>query len=497
MASSMLWYDLETFGIDSRHDRIAQFACIRTNERLEEIDDPVTLYCKPAMDYLPSPIACEVHGITPQAATELGVLEYDFAFRILQEFSVPATTVVGYNSIHFDDEFIRNLLYRNLFDPYSREYANGNSRWDTINLMRAAHDLRPDGIVWPQDADGTPVFKLEVLAKANGVLHESAHDALSDIRATISLARLVQTRQPRLYSWYFSHRKRESLKPLIDLAARKMLLQTASEYTSAKGCTTFIAPVGMDPANRNQLVAIDLRFNPEELISLTVEEIRQRVFAKAEDRVLPRVPLSRIKLNHCPFLAPASILNKAAEVRLGLDKELCADRLEIIARNPGLARKLVSVFDEPIPPNDSDDPDASLYSGGFVQDLDRERCTKVHALIAEARKAGAGLEAVKESCYRMKFEDERIPRLMRRLFARNFPETLGPSERLKWRDFCTGRIQLPSREGATELSDYLRLVETRLVDPGLPAPRRAVIHALLDWKRHLETEVLSWTKEGD
>lgn len=496
MASSLLWYDLETFGIDSRHDRIAQFACIRTNESLEEIDEPIKLYCKPAMDYLPSPMACEVHGITPQTADELGVLEYDLAARILEEFSLPSTTVVGFNSIHFDDEFIRNLFFRNLFDPYAREYANGNSRWDIINLLRAAHDLRPEGVVWPMDAEGKPVFKLEVLAKANGLLHESAHDALSDIRATISLARLVKARQPKLYDWYFSHRKRESLKPLIDLAARKMLLHTASEYTSPSGCTTFIAPVGMDPANRNQLVAIDLRFDPEELISLSVEEIRARVFAKAEDRVLPRVPLSRIKLNHCPFLAPATILSKSAETRLGLDREQSGVRLETIARNPGLARKLVSVFDEPIPASDSDDPDTSLYSGGFLQDIDKERLKKAHALIAEARKAGAGLESAKESCYRMKFEDDRIARLMRRLFARNFPETLGHAERLKWRDFCAGRVQLPSREGATELSDYLRLVETRLLDPGLPAPRRAIIHALLEWKRHIETEVLSWTEKG-
>ena len=110
MAPSILWYDLETFGTDSRHDRIAQFACIRTDESLEETEEPVKLYCRPSMDYQPHPEACKVHGITPQTAWELGLSEYEFASRILLELSRPATTAAGYNSIQFDDEFIRNLL---------------------------------------------------------------------------------------------------------------------------------------------------------------------------------------------------------------------------------------------------------------------------------------------------------------------------------------------------------------------------------------------------
>jgi len=492
MASSILWYDLETFGIDSRHDRIAQFACIRTDETLEEIDEPIKLYCKPSLDYLPSPAACKVHGITPQTAYELGLNEYDFSLRLLDEFSRAGTTAAGFNSINFDDEFIRHLFYRNLFDPYAREYANGNSRWDIINLVRSAHDLRPEGIVWPKDGEGNPLFKLEVLAKANGLVHDSAHDALSDIRATISLAKLVKAKQGRLYDWYFAHRKRESLKPLVNLPARRMLLHTSAEYTSTRGCTTLVAPVGIDPSNRNQLIAIDLRFDPGELLSLSVDEIRQRVFAKAEERTQPRIPLSRIRLNHCPFLAPVSTLRQEAEDRLGLDKDLCAERLAFLNRNPGLTQKLIAVFDEPMPPPVSDDPDLCLYSGGFFPDSDKEKLGRFHTLVAAKRTSVDGMKEAKAAFQKMKFIDDRIPRLAGRLFARNFPETLSDSERLKWRDFCAGRIQLPAREGAAELADYSRLVETELADPDLSAPKRAIVHSLLEWKKYIEEEVLSW-----
>lgn len=516
MGASILWYDLETFGLDSRHDRIAQFAGIRTDEGLEEIDEPIKLYCRPPLDYLPSPAACKVHGITPQQAFELGLNEYDFALRLLAEFSRPGTTGAGFNSIHFDDEFIRHLFYRNLFDPYAREYEQGNSRWDIINLARAARDLRPEGIVWPKDGEGKPLFQLEALARANGLVHDSAHDALSDIRATIALAKLIRTKQRKLYAWYFSHRGRESLKPLIDLPARKMLLHTAAEYTSPRGCTTLVAPVGIDPANRNQLIAIDLRFDPAELAAISVEEIRRRVFAKAHEREEARVPLSRVLLNQCPFLAPPSTLDDQAAERLGLDKKLCTERLGFIRENPGLIQKLVAVFDETLPPSPEEDPDFRLYSGGFYPRADREKLAKLHALLAakrmkpeglpeEGRPGGQkgrrddhedsrlrGLKEAKAAFQAMKFADDRIPRLAGRLFARNFPETLSDSERLKWKDFCAGRIQLPARKGAAELADYRRLVETELADPSLSAPKRAIVHALLEWKDYLEKEVLSW-----
>ena len=490
MASTILWYDLETFGLDPRHDRIAQFACVRTNEDLEEVDEPLNLYCKPPFDYLPSPESCKVHGISPQTAYELGLGEYDFALRLLYEFSKPGTTAAGYNSIQFDEEFIRNLLYRNLFDPYEREYAHGNSRWDIVNLGRAAHDLRPDGIVWPMDGEGKPLFKLETLAKANGLQHDTAHDALSDIRASIAFARLIKGKQGKLYAWYYAHRKRESLKPLIDLPAGKMLLHTASEYTSPAGCTTIVAPVGMDAMNRSQLIAIDLRFDPTELVSLSVEEIQERVFAKPEARMAPRVPLSRIRLNHCPFLAPISTLTAEAGKRLGLDKELCRERLAFIKRNPGLAQKLVAVFDEALPPPPSDDPELCLYSGGFIPDRDKEKLAHLHEKIVEARGSAADLAGVKEFFRKAKFLDERIPRLLGRLFARNFPETLSPSERLSWRESCLKRIQLPAAEGSAELGDYNLLVERQMTDPDMPAPKRAIVHALLDWKAQLEGMLL-------
>ena len=189
MAASFLFYDLETFGRDPRRTRIAQFAAIRTDSDLNLVEEPLSFFIKPADDLLPSPAATLITGITPQHALREGVDEAEAFARIVEEMSRPETCTLGWNSLRFDDEFVRHGLFRNFHDPYEREWRGGNSRWDMLDVMRLAHALRPDGIVWPEREDGAASFKLEHLALANGVRQGEAHEALSDVYATIGMAR--------------------------------------------------------------------------------------------------------------------------------------------------------------------------------------------------------------------------------------------------------------------------------------------------------------------
>jgi len=487
MAPSILWYDLETFGLEPRYDRIAQFAALRTDENLEATGEKTLLYCKPTPDYLPSPLSCLVHGITPQYAAEAGLSDYEFAKALRSAMSVAGTTTAGFNSLQFDDEFVRNLLYRNLFDPYEREWRKGNSRWDLIDLMRAARDLRPEGIIWPEDEEGRPIFTLVALARANGIAHESAHDATHDVLATVDLARLVRARQPKLYDWYWAHRGRDSLRPLVDLVDRTPLVHSAAGYTSSKGCTTLVAPVAMDPENRNQLVAIDLRFDPATIIGLDVEELRRRVFTKKAEFDEERVPLSRIRLNRCPFLAPMSTMSDSAALRLGLDRSECLEHLEVIKKEPELLQKMVAVFERRDPPPESDDPELRLYAGSFFPEDDARAFELVHE-----RLAAEGAASAKPALYRMKYADERPAQMLRRLFARNFPETLTGGEKAKWRAFCAGRLQLPPLPGATDLATFGKVVSQRLENAETPARERGLLQELLAYKTGLEKEVLGY-----
>ena len=151
--TTLFWHDYETWGVEPRFDRPSQFAGIRTDLELNILDEPVMLYCKPARDYLPHPMSAIVTGMTPQQIDEQGLCEAEFFAAIHAQLSTPGTCGVGYNSIRFDDVVTRNLFYRNLRDPYAREYKNGNTRWDLIDLARMCYAIRPEGIEKEQIAE--------------------------------------------------------------------------------------------------------------------------------------------------------------------------------------------------------------------------------------------------------------------------------------------------------------------------------------------------------
>ena len=110
---TFLWHDYETFGLNPRRERPSQFASIRTDAELNEIGEPVMIYCQPANDYLPDPQSCLLTGITPQLCLERGLPEHAFAAQIEGLLAEPGTIGVGYNTIRFDDEVTRFMLWRN------------------------------------------------------------------------------------------------------------------------------------------------------------------------------------------------------------------------------------------------------------------------------------------------------------------------------------------------------------------------------------------------
>ncbi len=249
------WHDYETWGTDPSVDRPAQFAGVRTDEDLNIIGEPLRLFCRPAPDILPQPEACLITGIAPQKALNEGVPEAEFIARIYREFTEPGTCSVGYNSLRFDDEVTRYTLYRNFYDPYEREWANGNSRWDIIDMVRLCYALRPNGIEWPV-VDGKVSFRLELLTAANGIRHEAAHDAYSDVEATIALARLVKARQPALYDYVLQHKHKNKLAGLIDLLNRKPLLHISSRFSADTGCAALVMPLAMLPSIKGAVVGL-------------------------------------------------------------------------------------------------------------------------------------------------------------------------------------------------------------------------------------------------
>jgi len=437
---TFLWHDYETSGAYPLLDRPVQFAAVRTNAALEPIGDPLDWYCQPAVDVLPHPVASLITGITPQDARNKGLIEAEFAENIHLEMMEPNTCSAGYNNIRFDDEFSRNLFYRNFFDPYEREYKNRNSRWDLIDLARMCYALRPAGIEWPERGDGLPSFKLEHLSAANKIAHAGAHEALSDVNATIGLARLIRNTQPRLFDWALKMRDQHRVMQMLNPADPRPVLHTSSRIPPSRGCTSLVLPVCVYPERKKAVVVYDLMADPEPLLQATAEEISERVFTAEKDlpEGVERIPLKALHTNHVPMVAPAATLKDVDCKRIGLDPQRCFEHAEKLT--PALhtiRNKVMDVFKPyppaPCPAGTDQNPDHMLYSGGFFPASDRR-------LMDRIRTTGpAGLTESKWA-----FRDPRLTEMLFRYRARNFPDSLSPTEQQRWQAQRLQRLMQPT-----------------------------------------------------
>ncbi|MDU9390395.1 exodeoxyribonuclease I [Pseudomonas sp. zfem002] len=431
MSPSIFWHDYETTGINPRCDRPLQVAGVRTDLDLNEIEAPVNLFCQPSDDILPHPAACLITGISPGQLARDGLAEADFMTRVHAELSRPGTCGAGYNTLRFDDEVTRYSLYRNFFDPYAREWQGGNTRWDLIDTVRTAYALRPQGIQWPQ-VDGQVSLRLELLSAANGLEHGQAHEALSDVRATIALARLIRARQPRLYEWLFELRSKQ--KVLEQIRLLQPLVHISGRFSAARSYLGVVLPLAWHPENRNALIVCDLHQDIEPLLTENSEVLRERLYMRREDMLdgqLP-VPLKLLHINRCPVVAPLAVLRKEDQQRLGLDMSDLLRRGErLMTAREQWEHKLTSIYAEG-DFAESDDPEQQLY-GGFIGDRDRRLCEQVRA--ADPQELGSR---------RWMFDDPRLPELLFRYRARNFPASLDEEEQQQWRTFCQQRLIDPA-----------------------------------------------------
>lgn len=466
---SLYWHDYETFGADPQRDRPAQFAGVRTDLDLNPIADPDCFYCRPADDVLPAPEACLVTGITPQQALKEGVCEAEFAKRIQALFSQSNTCVAGYNSIRFDDEVSRNLFYRNFYDPYEREWRNGNSRWDIIDVVRMTYALRPEGIVWPKGDNGEVSFRLELLTQANGISHASAHDAVSDVYATIALAKLIKSKQPKLYDYAFTHRTKHQLAGMLDPESMKPVFHVSSKFPVSKGCSALMLPLFQHPRNSNAIVCFDLRQDPRLLQDLELDEIKARLYSGVQelgDRERPA--LKAIHLNKCPMIVNAAVVKNIPDERLSawqLDLEEMRNNLKWIRSQAGWAMRLEALYNDE-PPAAQNDPDLMIYSGGFFSDRDKQEMRRVRqtspALLAE------------ES---FDFEDVRLDEMLFRYRARNYPDLLSEEERERWEQFRAERL-IQSVQGSRNFESFLHSLATLANRPDCSVRDQSILQEL-------------------
>ncbi len=456
--NTLYWHDYETWGEVPAVDKPSQFAGIRTDEELNILGEPLMMYCKPASDLLPKPEACLITGLLPQAAEERGLPECEFIAAIHAELSRPGTCGVGYNSIRFDDEVTRYTLYRNFYDPYEREWRNGNSRWDIIDMVRMTRALRPEAIEWPNYEDGRPCFKLEMLSKANNLKHEAAHDALSDVYATIAVAKLIKTKQPKLYDYAYRLRDKRFVASLIDIGSHKPLLHISSRFPAENGNAALVLPLAMHPTNKNSVIAFNLGSDPHALLSLPVEELRSRLFTRTEDlpEGVERLALKEIHLNKTPMLLPPTMLDNPTAQRLAIDKQSCEQHWQTlcnlsVSEQQALQQKLYQLYNTQ-EFAEKTDPEQMLYSG-FFDDQDKRLMVRVRQVTPEVLASET-----------FNFRDPRLKEMLFRYRARNFPTSLSHEEQQRWQEFCRWRLTAKEAQANLTLDEFYQRLQLLMTD---------------------------------
>ncbi len=454
------FYDIETSGLDPKVQRIMQFAGQRTDENLNPIGEPHNCLIKITEDVLPDPDSVFVTGITPQMTLTDSYSEAEFLRLFYREISTPDTCMLGYNTLRFDDEFIRYLNYRNFYDPYEWQWKDGRSKWDLMDAVRMTRALRPDGIKWHVTDEGRASNRLELIAQENNLLHEQAHDALSDVNATIAVAKMIREKQPKLFEYLFSIRDKKRVAAMVNLAHPQLLVHTSDKLSGDFLKTSIVYPIAQ--GKYDTVYVYDLRHDPEQFADLSVEELSRRLFTKKEELGdVPRLPVKGIRLNKCPAIAPLGVLDDASKERLQIDLDVFQKHLKKLQSIPDFAKRVAEAFEYQKPdvvksdtyqgPIVVSDVDGQLYDG-FFNDADKEIARDI---------VKRGVQEFRD--FNPVFSDERLNKLLVLYKARNYPSTLSSAEAEAWHKHCAVRLQTGGERSRVAMY-FARLAELAVAD---------------------------------
>ena len=438
---SYYFYDLETFGKNPKTARIAQFAGVRTDENFNIIDEPLICYCKIQADSLPSIVSCMVTGITPQISLEKGLTEQSFIKTIITEFLKPNTCILGYNSFKFDDEVIRHTLFRNLIDPYKREYNDNNSRWDVLKAMYAVRDLRPESLNWKTQANKAASLKLEDITAANHISHTDAHDAMADVTATIEVVKLLKSKNPSLLNYLIQNKNKATAQTFLDKHLFKAIIHISPMLSNEYGASALVCPIMKHPVIGSQYIVINLAQSPEKILSLSPEEINEKLYTKGL-KAEERLALKTIKITESPLMFPlGNALKDTDMTRLQIKKDSCMKHLAFLKNNQeAIKNQLHKAYSIPYP-DQSSDPELQLYSG-FINRFDQQHIQHKGP----------------ENLLGKTFSDSRLEPLIWRLIGRNHPEKFDEQNTQKWQAYCSQKLQQPISDETLDIDSYMKLV---------------------------------------
>jgi exodeoxyribonuclease-1 len=452
MDETFLFYDIETSGLNKAFDQILDFAAIRTDRGLNETGRcQVRIRLRP--DVVPSPGALVVNLIRP-AALLAGRCEYEAARAIHAQLNVPGTISIGYNSIGFDDEFLRFTFHRNLLPPYTHQYANGCRRMDLLPITIMAWLYRPELLDWPVE-NGRSSLKLEEIGALNGLFSGRSHDAMADVEAALRLARIL-ARDRRMWAYLDGCFRRE-----VDARRAEEL---PVEFTAGTGEHRLALMVAGEFGTRRSFLA------PVLSIGSSIPYPKQTLWLRLDTHRIAETPAEKLAdaawVIRKRYGEPGILLPPRPRFFERIDAErqaLAQENLAWVKTHAELFGRLVEHhrgFRYAVIPDL--DADAGLYQNGFLPRADEPLRDRFHDADPEEKRALAG-----------RFTSPEARTLAQRILWRNFTAEPAGGELPE----AAGRVDLagnprPGPEWA--LSEIARL----RLDPALAAAQRGLLDEL-------------------
>ncbi len=399
---SFVFYDTETTGTVTAFDQILQFAAIKTDADLNEVDR-FEIRCRLLPHIVPAPGAMRVTGVSvAQLFDPAFCSHYEMIRQIRAKLLAWSPAVIlGYNSLDYDEHILRQALYKTLHPPYLTN-TNGNGRADVLRMVRAASVLAPGAIVIPAD-DAKNIFKLDRVAPANGFDHSAAHDALADVNATIHLCRLLMSNAPAVWSAAMRFSQKASV---IDYIGSERIFCWC-EFYFGRPYSWLVTPIGTNPDNGSEFYVFDLQFDPAVLAALSDEDL------EAELSHSPK-PVRRLKCNSSPMLMPVEDA-PAFTVASALSAEELERRADMLENDEALRARLIAALEAGRAPKEASPHIELQIYDGFWPKTDEFLMESFHAVPWEKRLAIAE-----------NFQDPRLKTIAMHLIHIERPDLLNP-----------------------------------------------------------------------
>ncbi|WP_343188194.1 exodeoxyribonuclease I [Buchnera aphidicola (Ceratoglyphina bambusae)] len=421
-----IFYDYETSGINPSLDKPLQFSCTITDYNFNILSKNICFFCTLPLDYLPNINSILINKIAPNSERKKNSLnEYYFSKNIYNIFSKKNLCIVGYNNLHFDDEFTRNIFYRNFLDPYSWHYKNNNSRLDVLTILRAYYSFRPDNIKWPKNIKNDLVsFKLSDFTRINNIFHNKPHDAVFDVLATISVIKFLKKKNSKLFNYIFKNRFKKNVLKIIYKNINKPIFYSSNIFGIKRFNLSTVFFLFIHPKNFNIAIMFDLSKSLKVFFYYFNKEYETNM-NNISIQSLFHLGIIFIHLNKCPILAPISVARRIDFNRIRVNFKKNTRRILYIKKNWDIFLKLkkffLFIYEYKI---ETSNVDLKIYNN-FIDYHDKKLLSLIHN--------------TQPNCFNklnLNFNDNRMKELLFRLKARNFPSLLNKIEKKKWKKHC-------------------------------------------------------------